>query len=402
MYKKIRKIQDADLKNKTVIVRVNFDVPLENGEIKDDTRIRSSIKTIGYLLKQNCKVVLISHAGRPEGEIVDDLSLMPMRFELGKLLEKPIKFAHINACENSIKFMEQGEVLLIENIRFFPEEESEKPAERKKYMQVLADLGDFYINESFGVYREHASVFELAKMLPSFAGFALQEEIESLNQLVENTESPYVAVIGGGKVDTKVPLIESLIEKIDTLIIGGAMAYTFLKAMGVETGKSLVEEKSVKKAAAILKKAKKAGVDVLLPIDHIAGKEFEENTKPIEVETQQIPKELYGLDIGPKTLVQFRETIEGAKTVLWNGPMGVFEWENFNKGTEAVGEYIAHSTPKDCFKVAGGADTTYAMQLLRIKPKRFNHVSIGGGMMLKYLNGDKFSVLDVLCKKQNF
>ncbi len=400
MYENIRKIQDIKVGEKTVIVRVNFDVPMENGEIKDNTRIQSSIKTIDYLLEKNCKVVLLSHAGRPNGESVDELSLMTARFELGKLLNKPIKFAHVSACENSIKFMEKGEVLLLENLRFSPFEESSKETERVEFIKPLAELCDIYVNDAFGVYREHASVYDLPKLMPSFAGFAMQKEIEALNKIGEEPESPYVAVIGGVKVDTKVLLLEALITKVDSMIIGGAMAYTFLKAMGVEVGKSLVDEKSIKKAEKILKKAEKAKVEILLPIDHIAGEKFEARTKTTEVKTQQIPKSLMGLDIGPKTTAQFREVIESAKTVLWNGPMGVFEWEKFNKGTEAIGEYIALSTPKDAFKVAGGADTTYAMQLLRIKPKRFNHVSIGGGMMLKYLGGDKFSVLDLLCEEQ--
>ena len=397
MYSKIRRIQDADLSNKTVVVRVNFDVPLYDGQIRDNTRIAASIRTIEYLLDKNCKIVLISHLGRPKGKPSDTLSLMSARFELGKLLNKPIKFAHIDACKNSIKFMENGEILLIENLRFSPEEESTKEKERVEFMSLLAELSDVYINDAFGVYRNHASVFDLPKLLPSFAGFSLQKEIQALEKIKAGSESPYVAVVGGVKVDTKISLLESLIKKVDSIIIGGAMAYTFLKAMDVEVGQSVVDEKSISKAKKILEKAEKNKVDILLPIDHIAGKDFSENTDPIEVKTQQIPKNLIGLDIGPKTLAQFREVVENAKTVLWNGPMGVFEWEAFNKGTEAIGEYIALSTPKDSFKIAGGADTTYAMQLLRIKPKRFNHISTGGGMMLKYLSGGNFSVLDVLC-----
>ncbi|MCA9381393.1 phosphoglycerate kinase [Candidatus Dojkabacteria bacterium] len=401
MYNNIRKLSDANIKNKTVVVRVNFDVPINNGEITDNTRIASSVKTIEYLVNNNCKVVLISHMGRPEGEIVDDLSLMPARFELGKLLNKPIKFAHIDACENSIKFMEQGEILLLENLRFDKREESKKAKEREEFVQPLVDLCDVYINDSFGVYREHASVLELPKMLPSYAGFAMVKEIEALSKIDEEPESPYVAVIGGVKMDTKIPILKSLVKKVDTMLIGGAMAYTFLKAQGVEIGDSKFEKEHVKTAKEILKLAEKAKCEIILPIDHIAGKEFKENTKPIEIKTQQIPKGHWGLDIGPNTIKQFREIIESAKTILWNGPMGVFEWENFNKGTEAIGEYIALSTPKDAYKIAGGADTTYAMLKLRIKPKRFNHVSIGGGMMLNFLSGRKFKVLDVLCGEQN-
>lgn len=396
MYNDLKKIQDINITNKTVIVRAQFDVPLEDGEVQDETRIRACLKTIEHLLKENCKVVLISHLGRPKGEESDELSLMPVRFALGRLLDKPIKFAHIDACENSIKFMEQGEILLLENLRFHSEETSEDPKIREEFIKPLAGIGDIYVNDSFGVYREHASVLELPKMMDSYTGFHLQKEIEDLNKLKENVVKPYLAVLGGKKVNTKIPVLKDLVTKVDKVLLGGAIAYTFLKAKGVNVGDSLVEDSMVKEAKEILKIAEKNGVDILLPLDHVCGKEIDENAKPVKVDDQEIPNGLAGLDIGPKTMDLFRKEIENAKTILWNGPMGVFEWENFSTGTREVGEYIALSTSKDCYKVAAGGDTTYAMQLLRIKPKKFNHVSIGGGMTLKFLTDEKFSILDIL------
>lgn len=402
MYEDLRKIQDADLNEKTVIVRVNFDVPTDGFDIFDNTRIKSSQQTIEYLLERNCKVVLISHLGRPNGEDNDDYSLMNARFEIGNILNKPVKFAHIDACENSIKFMEQGEILLLENLRFKTEETSEDPEVRKEFVQPLVNLCDVYINESFGVYREHASFIELANALPSYAGFYLQKEIEALNKFQTEDKNPYVLVLGGAKIDTKVPLIEKYIEKADTILIGGAMAYTFLSAKDVKVGKSKVQEDKINDAKRILSLAKEKGTEIILPVDHFAGKEFDESTEPIEVDTQQIPDDLMGLDIGQKTLELYREVIESAKTILWNGPMGVFEWEEFNTGTEAVGEYIALAAGRDAYKVAGGADTTHALKVLKIKEKRFNHVSTGGGMMLKYLSGETFSVLNILTGEQRF
>ncbi len=401
MYKNLRKIEDLKLENKTVVVRANFDVPIKDSEVADNTRILSSIKTIEYLLKKNCKVVLISHLGRPNGEPNDDLSLMPVRFELGRLLNKPVKFAHIHACKNSIKFMEQGEVLLLENLRFAAGEESSNASERKEFVKELSELCDFYINDAFGVYREHASVFELAKMLPSAAGFGLQKELDNLEAIKLNPAKPYVVVLGGAKINTKIEYIKNLTKSADYMLLGGKLAYAFMAAQKISIGKVEIDKKEIKNATEIIKDAKNNKCEIILPVDHIGAEEFEENSKPVEIETQQIPNNLFGMDIGPKTLAAFREIIESAKTVLWNGPMGVFEWENFNKGTEAVGEYIALSTPKECFKIAGGGDTTYAMQLLKIKPKRFNLISIGGGMMLAYLANERFKVLETLTGSQN-
>lgn len=396
MYENLRKLSEANVKNKTVVVRANFDVPMKDGEVLDETRIKASVKTIEHLLDNNCKVVLIAHLGRPEGEEKDELSLMPVRFALGHILNKPVKFAHIHSCENSIKFMEQGEILLLENLRFSKEEESEDENERKEYVKVLAELCDLYVNDAFSVYRKHASVYDLPKMMPSVAGYSVESEVESLNELLADPQSPYVGVIGGAKVDTKINLLKDIVGKLDTLILGGVMAYAFMAAEGVKSGKTEVTEDQIKAAKEVIKLAKKENCKIALPVDHICGKDFSEDVKAEVVETQQIPDDMYGLDIGPKTVAMFREILEDAQTIMWNGPMGVFEWENFNTGTEAIGEFIALSASREAFKVAGGSDTTYAMKLLKIKPRRFNHVSVGGGMMLEYLGENKFEVLDIL------
>lgn len=399
MYENLRKLSDVDVKNKTVVVRANFDVPMKDGEVLDDTRIKASAKTIEHLINNNCKVVIIAHLGRPNGEEQDELSLMPIRFVLGHILSKPIKFAHIHSCENSIKFMEQGEILLLENLRFSKAEESKDKKEREEYVKVLADLCDVYVNDAFSVYRKHASVYDLPQMMNSVAGFSVESEIEALNHLIDKPQNPYIAVVGGAKVDTKVGILKDVVSKVDKLLLGGLIAYAFLAANGVEIGKSKISKDDIKAAKEVIKAAKKENCEIILPVDHICGEEFEENTKPQKVETQQIPKNLMGLDIGPKTIAMYREILEDAKTIFWNGPMGVFEWENFNLGTEAIGEYIALSASRDAYKVAGGSETTYAMQLLKIKPRRFNHVSVGGGMMLEYLGQNKFEVLDILTEK---
>jgi phosphoglycerate kinase len=398
MYNNIRKIQDIDLREKTVVVRTNYDVKLINDEIADNTKVLSSLPTIEHLLTKNCKIILISHMGEPKGQEDDSLSLMPIRFELGRLLNKPIKFAHLNACENSIKFMERGEILLLENLKFNLGEESKDEAVVMQSFGPLINLCDFYINDAFGIDQEYASMVYLPQKIYSFAGLGLQKELENLEKIQNNFQNPYVAILGGKESNVKLDLIESIVDKVDSILIGGELAYTFLNAQGVKTGKASVDDKLVKKADSILKKVKKTKAQIVLPIDHLGTEDKDE--KLVEVDTQHLPKNIVGKDIGPKTLAIFREIIESAKTVFWNGSMGLFEVEQFSKGTEAIGEYIALSTPKDCFKIAGGEDTTFAMNLLKIKPKRFNHISTGGEMLLKYLGNNSFSVLNILTGEQ--
>lgn len=389
----------GDLAGKNVVVRADLDVPMENGEITSNFRVRKAAKTIKELMDKGARVIVVAHLGRPENESEDEFSLMPVRFELGKILEAHIKFAHLASCKNSITFMEDGEVLLLENIRFNASETSENSNERALLFEELGSICDYYVNDAFAAHRPHASNYELPKMFDApVAGRQLVLELEKLSVLSLEPEKPYVAVIGGAKLDTKIELLERLTEQADYILIGGAMAYTFLKSQGVEVGNSMVEDKMLPVAKRILTLAKKNKCEILLPVDHICGREFAQDTERVEVDTQQIPAGLVGMDIGERTLADYQEVIKSAKTIMWNGPMGVFEWNNFSRGTEAVGEYIALSAPSDTYKVAGGGDTISAMEKLKINFKNFSHVSTGGGAMLKFLSGESFPTIELLTK----
>jgi 3-phosphoglycerate kinase len=398
---KLRTLQDVDsLQGKTVIVRADLDVPVQNGQVQNDFRLKKAVNTLKYLVQKKAKVVVVAHLGRPEGEYKDEMSLMPVRFELGKLLDTHIKFAHLPNSRNSIRYMEEGEILLLENIRFSKEEESKDAKARAELVKTLAELADYYVNDAFATYRPAASNFDLAQQVKNpLAGLQMQAEIENLSRIRDNFESPYVAVIGGAKIDTKVDVLLDLVEKADHILIGGAMAYTFLKAQGIKVGKSKVEDANIKIAEKVLKAAKKSGCNILLPVDHICAEEFSEKAKAIKVETQQIPAGLIGMDIGERTLAEYLEIIKSAKTILWNGPMGVFEWEKFSRGTEAIGEYIGLSASKETFKVAGGGDTISAMEKLKVNFRNYNHISTGGGAMLAFLTGEEFPTIELLQTK---
>jgi phosphoglycerate kinase len=397
---KLRSVSELDdISGKTVLLVTNLDVPVKDELVLNNFRIQAAIPTLKLLQDKGARIIILSKLGRPDGKYQDDMSLMPVRFELGRLMDEHIKFAHIPTSRNSIVFMENREVLLLENSRFHPGEESTKPAERKEFIKELAGLADYYVNDDFATYRPSATNHELAMMVKNpMAGLLMQQEVEQLSKL-HNPDSTYVAVIGGAKLDTKIPILQSLIGKADTILIGGAMAYTFLKAQGIETGKSKIQPDLLKQAAKILADAKKAGTEIVLPVDHVAAKEFGEDAAPITVDTQQIPKDLIAMDIGERTMDDYQHRIETAKTIMWNGPMGVFEFEQFSRGTEAIGEYIGLAAPKSTFKVAGGGDTITAMEKLKINFKNYNHISTGGGAMLAFLAGEEFPTLQPLMKK---
>lgn len=395
----LRTIKDlAQLEGKTVLVRCDLDVPLDGENVISDFRLKKAVPTIKFLVDQKAKVVLLGHLGRPEGDYQDNMSLMPVRFELGKKLGMHIKFAHIAQSRNSIRYMENGEVTMLENLRFNPGEESADKAVRAEFVKDLAELGDYYINDAFATYREpSASTIDLATMFDApIAGMQMQAEVENLTKLNDDPAKPYVAIVGGAKLDSKIPVLQALVKQADSLLLGGAMAYTFLKAQGTSVGDSKVEEAMLPQAKQILLDAKKHGCEIWLPIDHLCGKEFAEGTKLVEVDSQQIPDGLIGLDIGEKTLAAYLEVIKSAKSIMWNGPMGVFEWEKFTRGTEAIGEYVALSAPKDTFKVAGGGDTVDAFERLKINQKNYNHISTGGGAMLSFLAGEKIPAIELL------
>lgn len=397
---KFRTVADlSDLAEKTILLRADLDVAVENGEVVENFRLQKAVNTIKYLIERKAKVVVIGHLGRPDGEYADEYSLLPVRFELGKLLGIHIKFAHIPNSRNSIRYMEPGEVLMLENVRFHPEEESKDEKKRQGFLSELVELCDVYVNDAFSSYRLHASTYDVALQFANknrVVGMQLATEIAHLTQLRDKHQSPYVAVIGGAKIDSKINILTELAEEADFILLGGAMAYTFMKSQGIDVGASKMEEDKLKIAEKVMKAAKKSGCEILFPIDHVAGDKFEESAKPVEVDTQNIPAGLIGMDIGERTLAQYLEIIKSAKTILWNGPMGVFEWQQFSRGTEAVGEYIALSAPRETFKVAGGGDTIAAMNSLKVNMRNFSHISTGGGAMLAFLAGEEMPTLQVL------
>ncbi|MCA9379417.1 phosphoglycerate kinase, partial [Candidatus Dojkabacteria bacterium] len=308
---KFRTVTDIDdLSTKTILLRADLDVAIENGEVVENFRLQKAVNTIKYLTEKKAKVVVLGHLGRPGGEYVDELSLLPVRFELGKLLGVHIKFAHIPNSRNSIRYMEPGEVLMLENVRFHAEEESKDAKKRAGFMSELVELCDVYINDAFSSYRPHASTYDVALQYATknrIVGMQMATEIEKLTQLRDKYQHPYVAVIGGAKIDTKIDILTKLVTEADFILLGGAMAYTFMKSQGIDIGSSKVEDDKLKVADKVMKAAKKSGCEILFPIDHVAGGEFAESAGPVEVDTQNIPGGLFGMDIGGRTLAQYLE-----------------------------------------------------------------------------------------------
>jgi len=391
----MRTIEDFDLKGKRVLVRVDFNVPIKDGKVSDDTRIRAALPTIKYILENGGKAILMSHLGRPKGERKDELKMDPVAERLSELLGKPVK--KLDDCigeevETAVNGMQEGEVILLENVRFYKEEEANDP----EFAKALAKLGDVYINDAFGsAHRAHASTEGVAHYLPAGAGFLMMKEIEYLSKVLESPQKPYVAILGGAKVSDKIKVIENLLEKVDKILIGGAMAYTFLKAQGYSIGNSRVEEDKIDFAKQMLEEADKKGVAVLLPEDHVVGRQLSEDTEVEIIQDINIPDGWMGLDIGPKTVEAFKAAIADAKTVLWNGPVGAFECEPFAKGTRELAEYIAGLPTTS---VAGGGDTAAALKKFGLAEK-FSHVSTGGGASLEFLEGKELPGVAVLKKK---
>ena len=386
-------VSDVDVKDKKVLVRVDFNVPIKDGVIGDDNRIVAALPTIKYIIENGGKAILLSHLGRIKSdEDKKSLSLAPVAKRLGELLEKPVTFVPSNEgkeVEDAINNMKDGDVVVLENTRFqdidndFGKRESKNDPKLGEYW---ASLGDVFVNDAFGTaHRSHASNVGIATAMkaagkPAAAGFLLEKEIKFLGNAVANPVHPFVTILGGAKVSDKIGVITNLIPKADHIIIGGGMAYTFLKAQGHNIGKSLVEDDKVEFAKELLEKA---GDKLVLPIDNVAATEFN-NDAASEVVGQDIPDNEMGLDIGPKTIELFKKTLEGAKTVVWNGPMGVFEMPNFAKGTLEVGRALADLP--DATTIVGGGDSTAAAKQLGIAPK-FTHISTGGGASLEYLEG---------------
>jgi phosphoglycerate kinase len=378
-----KSVRDIDLKNKRVLVRVDFNVPIKGGKITDDTRITAALPTLKYILDQKGSVlVLMSHLGRPKGPDKEN-SLAPVATRLGELLGRSVTLAPDcvgPAAEAVVKAAKPGDVVMLENVRFHPEEEKNVPA----FAQQLASLGDVYVNDAFGTaHRAHASTEGVAKILPGVAGFLMEKEIKFLGGVFEDPAKPFVAIIGGAKVSTKIAVLESLLPRVSTMIIGGGMAYTFLKVQGHSVGKSLVEQEFLPTATSFLDKAKKSGAEVLLPVDHVVAAEFAETAKPEPVGTVDIPEGKVAMDVGPKSVALFRERIQKAKTVVWNGPLGVFEFPEFAKGTQEIAKAVAECKGTT---VVGGGDSVAAVNKFKLADK-ITHVSTGGGASLELLEG---------------
>jgi 3-phosphoglycerate kinase len=390
-------IKDVDLKSKKVLMRVDFNVPLdENLNITDDIRIRAAVPTIKYAIDKGAKVILMSHLGRPDGKVNEKMRLTPCAARLSKLIGKPVTMAKDCIGEDvkkTVAAMKPGDVVLLENLRFHAEEE----ANDANFAKELASLGDVFVNDAFGTaHRAHASTEGVTHYLPSVAGFLLEKEIEYLGNTVDNPKRPFVAILGGAKVKDKIKVIDNLLNKVDALLIGGGMAYTFLKAKGNTIGSSKLDKDGFDTAKAAIDKAAKKKIPMLLPVDHVIGDKFDAgaNTKVVDVD---IPDGWLGLDIGPKTIKLFEDQLKSAKTVVWNGPLGVFEMDKFAKGTEEIAKYLANL--KGAITIIGGGDTAAAMAKFKVDGK-MTHISTGGGASLEYLEGRGLPGIDALNDKE--
>ncbi len=391
-------VSDIDLKGKKVLMRADFNVPLdENGVITDETRITAALPTISYILEQGASVILMSHMGRPKNQPNPKYSLEPVARKLSELLKKAVIFNDDGAVTGSVTVaaaagLKPGDVLLLQNTRFRGEEEKNDQG----FSRELADLGDVFVNDAFGTaHRAHASTVGIAEFLPGVSGFLIQKELDFMGKALENPERPFVAILGGSKVSDKIGVINNLLEKVDTLIIGGGMAFTFLKAQGYEIGKSLLEEDKMELANELVAKAKAKGVNLLLPVDVVAAEAFAADAPFVVVDINAIPAGSMGLDIGPVTAANFAKAILDAKTVIWNGPMGVFEMAAFAKGTEAVAKAMSDS---DAITIIGGGDSAAAVKILGYE-EGMSHISTGGGASLEFLEGKKLPGIEILQDK---
>lgn len=390
-------VRDVEVKGKKVIVRCDFNVPMKDGKITDDTRIKAALPTIRYLLENGAAVILMSHMGRPKGEAKMEFSLAPVAERLSGYLETEVRFKSSpevvdDETKKEAAGLKAGEVFLLENVRFRKEETDNNP----EFAKELASLADIFVQEAFGTaHRAHASTAGIAAYLPAVSGFLIEKEVKFLGSAVENPKRPFVAIMGGAKVGDKIPVIENLLTKVDALIIGGGMSYTFYKAMGLEIGTSILDSDNVELAKSLIEKAEKLGVKLLLPIDIVCAKEFDNNSESKVFNKESIPSDYMGLDIGPETIELYREALSKAATVVWNGPMGVFEMDNFAKGTRAVAQILADI---DAITIIGGGDSAAAVEKFGLAD-RMSHISTGGGASLEFLEGKVLPGIDVIRDK---
>ena len=376
-------VEDIDVKGKKVLVRCDFNVPLADGVITDDKRIRESVKTLKYLLDNGAAVIACSHLGRPKGEFNMKYSLAPVAERLSQLLGMDVIMASDVIGEDAkakAAALKPGQIMLLENVRFHKEEEKNDPA----FAKELASMADIYVNDAFGTaHRAHASTAGVADYLPAVCGYLIQKEISIMGKALDDPKRPFVAILGGAKVSDKIGVIENLIDKVDTLIIGGGMAYTFMRSMGNSTGTSICEEDKLDLAREMMAKARAKGVNFIIPVDNIVGREYKPDTPFMRIYSDAIPDGWMGLDIGPTTQELFSKSLIGAGTVVWNGPMGVSEWDNFASGTIAVAKAVAES---GAISIIGGGDSAAAVEKLGFADK-MTHISTGGGASLEFLEG---------------
>lgn len=379
-----KSIKDIDLNGKRVFCRVDFNVPLQNGNVTDDTRIRAALPTIQYLMEKGAKIILASHLGRPKGKVVEELRLTPVAKRLSELLKKDIRKsneAYGEIAKAEVDKLNNGDIVLLENVRFYPGEEKNDP----ELARSFADLADVFVNDAFGAaHRAHASTEGIAQFLPAVAGFLMEKELEVLGKALSNPERPFTAIIGGAKVKDKIGVIDNLLDKVDNLIIGGGLAYTFVKANGYEVGKSLLEEDKIELAKSFMEKAKQKNVKFYMPVDVVVADDFSDSANKKVVSIDEIPSDWEALDIGPKTIETYREVIKQSKLVIWNGPMGVFELESFANGTKGVANALAEST--STYSVIGGGDSAAAVEKFELADK-MSHISTGGGASLEFMEG---------------
>ena len=396
--KTIKDLNEKQLEGKKVLVRVDFNVPLnEELEITDDTRIKAVLPTIKYLISRKAKVVLMSHLGRPKGKIIEKLRLNPVARRLSELLEQKVK--KLDDCigkeaEEEVAKLQPGEIVLLENLRFYPEEEKNDP----KISKALANLADIFVNDAFGTaHRAHASTVGVARILPSCAGFLMAKEVEVLSNLLKNPERPFVVLLGGAKISGKIDIVQNLLDIADKILIAGGMSYTCLAALGYEVGNSLLEEYDLEVVRKMLKEAEKRGGKILLPLDLVITKEVSEKVEGKLVGIDNIPKDGIGVDLGKSSLIEFEKEIKKAKTIFWNGPVGVFEIEKFAKGTNRIARCLADMENK-ATTVIGGGDSIAAIDKVGVAEK-ITHISTGGGASLEFLGGKKLPGIEVLPNK---